>query len=424
MLDLRWIREAPERLDAALDKRGMPAQSAEILALDADRRKCATALQEMQNRRNTASKEIGQAMSQGDADRADALKSEVAKLKTDVQEAESRERTLTEQLDAVLATIPNVPADDVPVGPDEEANVEVRRVGEPPSFDFEPKMHDELGEALGMMDFERAAHMSGARFVVLRGALARLERALAQFMLDLHTGENGYTEVVPPFMVRDNAMFGTGQLPKFAADLFHTDTGHWLIPTSEVPLTYMVADRIVDADELPMRMTAYTPCFRSEAGAAGRDTRGMIRQHQFTKVELVSVTRPDQSWDELERMTACAEEVLKRLDLAYRVVILSTGDMGFGAAKTYDIEVWLPGQGTYREISSCSNCLDFQARRMKARFRAAGEKGTQFVHSLNGSGLAVGRTLIAVLENYQQPDGEITVPDVLRPYMGGMETIG
>ncbi len=310
----------------------------------------------------------------------------------------------------------------MPVGADEDANVEIRRVGTPPEMK-EAQQHFEIGEALGQMDFETAVTMSGARFVLLKGQLARLERALACFMLDTHTGANGYTETVPPYLVRDNAMYGTGQLPKFTEDLFHTDEGFWLIPTAEVPMTNIAADRIWEADDLPMRFTAWTPCFRSEAGAAGRDTRGMIRMHQFSKVEMVSITHPDKSVEELERMTDCAEGILKSLGLAFRTVVLSTGDMGFGARKTYDIEVWLPGQEAYREISSCSNCGDFQARRMKARFRTPGEKGTRFVHTLNGSGLAVGRTLIAVLENYRQEDGSVAIPDVLQPYMGGADRI-
>jgi seryl-tRNA synthetase len=330
-------------------------------------------------------------------------------------------------IEALLATIPNLPAADVPDGADETANVEVRRHGDPqlvPAARLTaPREHFELGEELGLMDFETAAKLAGARFVVLKGALARLERALAAFMLDLHTLEFGYTEIVPPYMVRDAAAYGTGQLPKFADDLFRVSGDYWLIPTAEVPLTNIVADQILSADRLPLRFTAYTPCFRSEAGAAGKDTRGMIRQHQFSKVELVSIVRPEGSPEEHERMTACAETVLQRLGLPFRTVVLCAGDMGFSAAKTYDIEVWLPGQGRYREISSCSNCGEFQARRMKARFREPGTKGTRFVHTLNGSGLAVGRTLIAVLENYQQPDGSIALPDALRPYMGGQATI-
>jgi seryl-tRNA synthetase len=326
-------------------------------------------------------------------------------------------------LEVLLAGIPNLPAADVPDGTDEKANVEIRRYGMQRNFAFQPKEHDAIGEKLGMMDFAAAARLSGARFVVLRRDLARLERALAAFMLDLHTSEFGYQETMPPYLVREAAPYGTGQLPKFAADLFKTTDDFWLIPTAEVPLTNLVADQILDESVLPLRFTAHTPCFRSEAGAAGKDTRGMIRQHQFSKVELVSIVHPDQSATEHERMTACAEEVLKRLNLSYRVVTLSTGDMGFAAQKTYDIEVWLPGQGMYREISSCSNCGEFQARRMKARFRKPGEKGTRFVHTLNGSGLAVGRTLIAILENFQEVDGSVVLPDALVPYMGGTKVI-
>jgi len=338
-------------------------------------------------------------------------------------EAEKEATELTRELDNALSAIPNLPGDGVPIGKDEDDNIEVRTWGDPAALDFEPKEHFDLGESLGMMDFDRAAKISGARFVVLSGALARMERALASFMLDLHTTENGYEEVNPPALVNDTAMYGTGQLPKFGEDLFRTTDGFWMIPTAEVPLTNLVSGEILEQDQLPIRRTAMTWCFRSEAGAAGRDTRGMIRQHQFTKVELVSIAEPEQSNDELERMTSCAEGILQKLELPYRVVVLSTGDMGFSAQKTYDIEVWLSGQKRYREISSCSNCGDFQARRMKTRYRPEGEKGTRFVHTLNGSGLAVGRTLVAVLENYQQADGSIVVPEVLRPYMGGLEVI-
>jgi seryl-tRNA synthetase len=375
----------------------------------------------MQAKRNELSKQIGQLKAKGGD--ATSVMAEVADLKDRMTEIEAEEQQLGAALDDLLLSQPNLPAADVPDGADETANRIERTVGAPRNLSFAAKQHFELGEALGLMDFEAAAKMSGARFVVLKGALARLERALAQFMLDLHTGENGYTEVAPPFLVRDNALYGTGQLPKFAEDLFVTKQELWLIPTSEVPLTNLANDVILDETALPQRYTALTPCFRSEAGAAGRDTRGMIRQHQFHKVELVSIAHPDQSEAEHQRMTGCAEEVLKRLGLPYRVMALSTGDMGFSAQKTYDIEVWLPGQNAYREISSCSNCGDFQARRMKARWRKAGEKGTRFVHTLNGSGLAVGRTLVAVLENYQQEDGSIIVPEVLRPYMGKIEVI-
>ena len=421
MLDIKWIRDNPQAFDQGLARRGLAALADSVLDLDTRRRAAQTALQEMQARRNEASKEIGIAKKQGND--AAALLDEVAGLKERMAAAEIDERRLGAELDTVLAGIPNLPADDVPDGADETANVVLRLVGTPPVFDFPAKPHDEIGPALGLMDFDRAARLSGARFVVLKGALARLERALGQFMLDLHTGTFGYREVAPPVLVRDEALFGTGQLPKFGDDLFRTVQGHWMIPTAEVPLTNLVADEILDEARLPLRMTGLTPCFRSEAGAAGKDTRGMIRQHQFWKVELVSIAHPDRSDEEHERMTACAEEVLKRLGLAYRVMALCTGDMGFSARKTYDIEVWLPGQATYREISSCSNCGDFQARRMKARCRGAGDKATRLVHTLTGSGLAVGRTLVAVLENYQQADGSVVVPAVLRPYMGGVERI-
>ncbi len=421
MHDLKLIRDNPEGFDAAMARRGVSSPSIDILALDEARRAAQTRMQEIQSRRNAASKEVGMRKAKGED--ADDLIAEVQALKDGLAQSEEEEKALSEKLDALLASLPNLPFDDVPQGGGEEENVEIRRIGEPRVFDFAAKEHFDLGEALGLMDFETAATMSGARFVLLKGALARLERALACFMLDTHTERNGYTEVVPPMLVRDNAMFGTGQLPKFAEDLFHTDDGFWLIPTAEVPLTNTAAEKIWDEGDLPMRLTAWTPCFRSEAGAAGKDTRGMIRQHQFSKVEMVSITHPDNSDAELERMTACAEGILSALGLPFRTIVLCTGDMGFGARKTYDIEVWLPGQNRYREISSCSNCGDFQARRMKARFRTAGEKGTRFVHTLNGSGLAVGRTMIAILENYQNGDGSITVPDALRSYMGGVETI-
>ena len=417
MHDIRAIRDDPEDFDKGLNRRGLEPLSGQVLEIDAKRRAAQTALQDMLNRRNEASRQIGSAKQKGED--AAALMTEVQGLKTDIAKAEAAERALALELDGLLAGLPNQPAPDVPDGEDERANALLREVGEKPSFGFAPKQHYELGEALDLMDFETAAKLSGARFVVLKGALARLERALAAFMLDLHTSEFGYTEIAPPILVRDETMYGTGQLPKFVDDLFRTTNGYWLIPTAEVPLTALAADTILDAADLPIRVTAHTPCFRSEAGAAGKDTRGMIRQHQFNKVELVSITHADESDAELERMTACAEEVLKRLGLAYRVVTLCTGDMGFGARKTYDIEVWLPGQDIYREISSCSNCWDFQARRMGGRFRTPGEKGTRFVHTLNGSGLAVGRTLVAVLENYQQEDGSIDLPEVLLPYMNG-----
>jgi seryl-tRNA synthetase len=421
MFDVKWIRDNPADFDRALKRRGLKPQAERVLEFDRMRRQAQAAAQAIQEERNALSKQIGIAKSKGED--AAPIMAKVATLKDKLAEAEARMRAAEHDQDAFLAGLPNLPADDVPDGADESANVELRRVGAPATFAFAPKEHDDIGQALGLMDFERAARLSGARFVVLMGKLARLERALAQFMLDLHTGEFGYTEVSPPALVRDAAVFGTGQLPKFSEDLFRTADGFWLIPTAEVPLTNLVAGEILDEKALPLRFTALTPCFRAEAGAAGKDTKGMLRQHQFQKVELVSVVHPDKSEEEHARMTACAEEVLKRLGLPYRVMALSTGDMGFAARKTYDIEVWLPGQKRYREISSCSNCGDFQARRMNARYRPAGEKGTRFVHTLNGSGLAVGRALIAVLENGQRQDGSVAIPAALRPYMGGQEVI-
>ena len=426
MHDIRFIREQPDTFDAGLKRRGLAPMASRILAIDARRRDAVTRAQELQTLRNELSRQIGKLKARGQD--ASAEVAEVARSKDTQTAAEADGKTAGEELDALLATLPNLPDADVPDGPDEGANAEVRRHGTPRKFAFAAKDHVALGTALGMMDFETAARMSGARFVVLSGALARLERALGAFMLDLHTRPysescGGCTEVSPPALVRDNALYGSGQLPKFAEDLFHTEQDLWLIPTSEVPLANLVAGKIVEDDSLPRRYTAQTLCFRSEAGAAGKDTTGMIRQHQFLKVELVSITRPEDSETEHERMTTCAEEVLKRLELPYRTVLLCTGDMGFSARKTYDIEVWLPGQNRYREISSCSDCGDFQARRMKARFRKEGQKGTQFVHTLNGSGLAVGRTLIAVLENYQRADGSIAIPEALRPYMGGLTEI-
>jgi seryl-tRNA synthetase len=469
LLDIKWIRDNQDAFVAALKKRGADAPEEtldQILSLDEQRRATIQKLQEAQARRNAASKEVGKAKASKDEAEAKRLMDEVAALKSTIAEGETAEKRLDDELRNLLGAIPNVPADDVPVGPDETANVELRKVGTPLKFDFQPKQHFELGEALGLMDFETAAKLSGSRFVVLKGALARLERALSQFMLDLHTSEHGYMEVNPPLLVRDDTMRGTAQLPKFAEDQFlatrklseeekqtriseleafaksgefatkaaeliriglesgWTDQAHlWLIPTAEVPLTNLVREDITDEAKLPIRVTAGTPCFRAEAGAAGKDTRGMIRQHQFSKVELVSITTPEQSAKEHERMTKCAEEVLKRLELPYRVVVLSTGDMGFAAQKTCDIEVWLPGQGMYREISSCSNCGDFQARRMNARYRPQGGKDTRFVHTLNGSGVAVGRALIAVMENYQEADGSIRIPTTLKPYMGGLAKI-
>ena len=421
MLDLRWIREHPDDLDAALRSRGAPPAAAGILALDTKRRAAQTRFQELQQQRNETSKRIGGAKARGES--ADELVARVAELKQQAQQAEEDEREAGRELDAILATLPNAPAADVPVGASEADNAELRRHGGVRNFEFAPRDHVDIGAQLGLMDFDRAARMSGARFVVLWDDLARLERALASFMLDMHTREFGYREVSPPLLVRDEALFGTGQLPKFADQQFRTTEGYWLIPTAEVSLTNLVAGEVLEADRLPLRLTAYTPSFRSEAGAAGRDTRGMIRQHQFGKVELVSITHPDASDEEHARMTACAQAVLQRLELPYRVVLLCTGDMGFSARRTHDIEVWLPSQGRYREISSCSTCGDFQARRMNARFKPKEGKGTGFVHTLNGSGLAVGRTLVAILENFQQADGSVTVPRALQPYLGGQDAI-
>jgi seryl-tRNA synthetase len=470
--DIKIIRDNPQAFDAGLARRGLGPRAGELIALDDARRAAIGELQKAQERRNAASKEIGQAMARGDKQAAEDLKAEVAAHKALMPQMEAAEREALAGLERELAGIPNLPAADTPDGRDENDNVEVRRIGAPPQFpnSYQPKEHFEIGEALGLMDFEAAAKMSGARFVVLKGALARLERALMQFMLDLHTTEHGYEEVNPPLLVRDDAMFGTAQLPKFVEDQFAgvsalefakdvllhpaiaeafqyrfsrppglaegmryfigaTDIAVsqaqklWLIPTAEVPLTNLVRESIVDEKRLPLRYTAGTPCFRAEAGAAGRDTRGMIRQHQFNKVELVSITAPEQSAAEHERMTACAEEVLKRLGLHFRTMALCTGDMGFASQKTYDIEVWLPGQGRFREISSCSVCGDFQARRMNARCKAADAKHTRFVHTLNGSGVATGRALVAVIENYQNPGGSVTVPDALRRYMGGLTRI-
>jgi seryl-tRNA synthetase len=450
MYDLRWIRENREEFDRGLTRRGLPPCAEKILALDRSWRAAETSAQRAQARRNEYSKQIA-----GEKQRGRPIEDILQSIKNqqrleNLHTADSRR--LRAEIDEILAGLPNLPAEDVPDGPDETANRVLRHYGEAPRFDFAPLSHEAIGERLGMMDFARAGKLSGARFVVLRGGLARLERALGQFMLDLHTTEFGYTEVSPPLLVRDAALFGTSQLPKFAEDQFRTTDGYWLIPTAEVPLTNLVAGEILDESTLPKRYTAWTPCFRSEAGASGKDTRGMIRQHQFEKVELVSVTRPEESAAEHERMTNCAEEVLKRLGLAYRVVLLSTGDMGFAAQKTYDLEVWLPGQGTYREISSCSNCGAFQARRMKARYRpislshpvsASGPRtvsvsgsasGAQAVsvsrsgslppvHTLNGSGLAIGRTLIAILENFQRHNGAVAIPSALQAYMGGQEVI-
>lgn len=432
MHDIRAIRETPETYAKAWSRRPSldgKAVVAEILALDAEVRKHILAKEQAEAARNAKSKEIGKAKASKDEALAAQLMADVAAAKATIEEAGKLEAEAVSKRDDMLARLPNLPFDDVPDGADEHGNKVVRTVGTPRQFNFSPKDHADLGEALKMMDFEAAARMSGARFVVLKGQLARLERALTQFMLDIQTGENGYVEHATPLMVRDEAAYGTGQLPKFSEDLFRTNTGHWLIPTAEVSLTNIYREQITEAEALPARMTAATPCFRSEAGSAGRDTKGMIRQHQFIKVELVSITKPEDSAAEHERMTRCAEGILERLELPYRTMMLCAGDMGFGARKTYDLEVWLPSQNTYREISSCSNCGDFQARRMDARYREAPSGDNpkpkpEFVHTLNGSGLAVGRTLVAVLENYQQEDGTITVPKALVPYMGGLEVIG
>jgi len=420
MHDIRLIRDDPDGFDAILARRGLEPVSAGILALDEERRTLTTKLQEMQSRRNEASKAIGQAMGQGDTNKAEALKAEVAQIKTDMPTVEAQEKALGEKLQDALARMPNLPFDDVPDGDDEEGNVELATWGTKPSFDFEPKEHADIAPALGM-DFETGALISGARFTFLRGDMARLHRALGQFMIDRQVSVHGYTECAPPVLVKDAAMYGTDKLPKFAEDSFRTTDDRWLIPTSEVSLTASVMGQLLDESALPVRMTALTQCFRSEAGAAGRDTRGFIRQHQFEKCELVSVVKAADSEAEHERMTRAAEDILEALHLPYRKMLLCTGDMGFGARKTYDLEVWLPGQGAYREISSCSNTGDFQSRRMNARYRVAGEKKkTEFVHTLNGSGLAVGRTLVAVIENYQQADGSVLVPEALAQYMGGV----
>ena len=450
MHDIKWIRENAEAFDRALARRGLPGEAARLIAIDEKRRAAIHKLEQAQARRNLASKEVGAAKKSNEEATAQKLMAEVAALKDTMAAMEAEEKAASKELDDALSWIPNLPLDEVPDGKDEHDNVEHHHFGAKRNYEFAPKQHFDLGEALGMMDFEAAAKLSGARFVVLKKGLARMERALGQFMLDLHTTEHGYTEVAPPLLVRDEVMFGTTQLPKFRDDQFlvrryvagdekpdehNSVTGGsikyastqsrddlWLIPTAEVPLTNLVRESILDEAELPLRMTACTPCFRAEAGAAGKDTRGMIRQHQFTKVELVSITTPEQSKDEHERMLSCAEEVLRRLDLHYRVVTLCTGDMGFASQKTYDIEVWLPGQGAYREISSCSVCGDFQARRMQARYRTK-DRQVRPVHTLNGSGVAVGRALIAVMENYQQEGGAIAVPEALAPYMGGTKVI-
>jgi seryl-tRNA synthetase len=488
MHDIKWIRDNKDAFDKGLARRGLSAEANDLIALDEKRRAVIAKLQTMQERRNTVSKEVGDAKKAKDEPRAQKLMAEVASIKDEMPKLEAEQQQIEKKLEDILASIPNLPAADVPEGKDEKGNKEYRRHGNVPNLAFKPRLHFEIGEALGLMDFEAAAKISGARFVVLKGALARLERALAQLFLDVHTGENGYTEVNPPILVRDEAMFGTAQLPKFEEDQFlatrlvnwdssedvldqrpddfHTvikfseaglrglkesilsainkhelnegvlaslvgnypgvksmTASRWLIPTAEVSLTNLVREDITDEAKLPMRLTACTPCFRAEAGAAGKDTRGMIRQHQFTKVELVSITTPEQSAEEHERMLQSAEKVLQKLGLHYRVMTLCTGDMGFASQKTYDIEVWLPGENTYREISSCSNCGDFQARRMNARYRAKDAKSPRYVHTLNGSGVAVGRALIAVLENYQNEDGSVTIPEALKPYMGGLTKI-
>jgi seryl-tRNA synthetase len=424
MFDLKWIRENPETLDESLKKRGLKPVSDDILKIDTERRLVQTNLQEMQNQRNEVSKQIGVKVGIGSVDEVEDLKSKVIKLKESIQRNEQSERQLGENLQDLLLGLPNILDASIPNGNTENDNEELRSYGEPQKFNFQPREHYEIGENLSLMDFQTATKLSGSRFVILKGALARMERALAQFMLDVQTTEWGYTEVAPPLLVKESALYGTGQLPKFSDDLFRTTGDHWLIPTAEVPLTNMVSDSILEEVNLPIRFVAHTACFRSEAGAAGKDTRGMLRQHQFNKVELVSVVHPDHSDDELNRMTTCAESILKYLEIPYRVMLLCSGDTGFAASKTHDIEVWLPGQGAYREISSCSNTLDFQARRMKSRFRPKGvKKGTLYVHTLNGSGVAIGRALIAIIENYQCDDGSVIIPEALRPYMGGLKVI-
>ncbi len=423
MHDIRFIRDNPDAFDAGMAKRGLPPQAARLIELDAARRDAVARLQEIETERNSKSKLIGQAKAKGDEDEFNRLREDVENLKRSMSVQSAMRDHTGALVDEALSTLPNLPFEDVPEGADETANVQVRQWGEPRALDFEPKDHVSLGEGLRGLDFEKAAAMSGARFAVLQGKIARLERALSAFMLDLHTKEHGYLETSPPLLVRDEAAFGTGQLPKFSEDLFRTTDDRWLIPTAEVPLTNLVRESISDETDFPLRLTAHTPCFRSEAGSAGRDTRGLMRMHQFNKVELVSIVRPEESDAELERMTQCAEKVLQALDLPYRTMLLCSGDMGFSARRTYDLEVWLPSQNTYREISSCSNCGDFQARRMNARFRREGEKKPEFLHTLNGSGVAVGRALLAVLENHQNADGSVTVPAALRPYMDGVERL-
>ena len=429
MHDLKYIRQNPEEFDAAMKRRGLEPQSETILEMDEARRGVQTELQTVQQTRNEQSKLIGQYKTQGKEAEAEAAMKEIGALKDKMAALEDQDREQGAALHALLSRLPNILKDDVPDGADEDDNVEAKRwfpegTDAPRVAKDEAKEHWEIGEALGLMDFETAAKLSGSRFVILKGALARLDRALGQFMLDLHTGEHDYEETVPPLLVNTDVMYGTGQLPKFEEDQYETTNGQWMVPTAEVPLTNLVREEIVEGESLPRRVTAFTPCFRKEAGSAGKDTRGMLRQHQFYKVEMVSITKPEDSDAEHERMTRCAETVLERLGLPYRKVVLCAGDTGFGARKTYDLEVWLPGQDAYREISSCSTCGDFQARRMNARFRDKGEKNTQFVHTLNGSGVAVGRALIAVMENYYDPaDGGVFVPEALKPYMGGVEKI-
>ena len=424
MLDIKAIREDAGAFRRAMARRGLPADAEEILRLDEERRAAIQRLDEARHRRRQLSGAAAQAKTGGDKARAEAIGAEVKDIKQQMRGWEESQSSAEQALDTLLAALPNPPLDDVPDGADESANVEQHRFGDKPQFGFAPRDHAAIGEALGLMDFTAATRLSGARFVVLRGALARLERALGAFMLDMHTGEFGYQEVAPPLLVREESMFGTAQLPKFEEDQFSTQSGLWLVPTAEVPLTNLAREQILPEADLPLRFTAATPCFRKEAGAAGRDTRGMSRQHQFSKVELVSIVGPQQSAAELERMLHCAEAVLQRLELHYRVMLLCAGDMGFAAAKTYDIEVWLPGQDAYREISSCSLCGDFQARRMKARYRRSEDGKVDFVHTLNGSGVALGRALLALLEQKQQADGSVVLPAALRPYMGGVERIG
>ncbi len=423
MFDIKWIKENPNVFDEGMRLRGNATTAQDLLKLDDARKEHIAKLQDAQTRRNAASKEIGAAVGKGDKDLAEKLKAEVADIKAFIQSGEEEERRIAAEISQVMSAIPNVPLDGVPEGDDEADNALYRVHGEKPELAFEPKEHFEITVSEDQMDFEAAASLSGSRFVVLKQGIARLERALGQFMLDMHTREHGYSETSPPLLVRDEALFGTGQLPKFSEDLFKTTDGRWLIPTAEVPLTNLVREQILDEKQLPVRLTALTPCFRSEAGSAGRDTRGMLRQHQFSKCELVSIVKPEESEAELERMLDCAENVLKKLGLHFRTMTLCTGDMGFSARKTYDIEVWLPGQNAYREISSCSVCGDFQARRMSARYRLEDGKTIDHVHTLNGSGVATGRALIAVLENYQNEDGSVTVPECLVPYMGGITKI-